>query len=506
MTAPANDDFANAELLSGLGELVSGVDTSGATLETGEPEVYDTLGEYDTSIGATVWFGWSPPADGDFTISLEGSTFDTVLAAYTSTGSTLADLSLVYANDDNGSGGYWSKVDLFSASSATTYYFQVGGYGGDSGLLTLTTSVWTEPPPPVGPDDGDYEWEPVFEASGEIFFSGGFWHLQAADELVRGQWFSRDPREGWDYLGHLQGVIYGGYLYTRAFTSYTLSPYGKVCVAIMVGTDESLTQAAVVSYQTEPAVSFLAAGAMPMPSFFAGNYPVGVEFFGGSLLVLMRSGHLYEAEDGIGTGGETAWSLVADLSSLTTEFDRTSFVEAYSFSQMGDELVITVRGSYDHPTTNSLDRDETYIYTTTAGSLASWTHRSALADGENASSPPNTYPGGYYMNTTTGVLFASENLDGPWSEVSPSPWSEWGAEAAPTYSTDDGWVVPVLSFGGLSIVSGPTLESLELETASPLGFTTYPPAPFTDGSEVIVASNWLLMRNRKEAGWGIALA
>src|ERR1700722_3488232 len=60
---PANDDFANAELLSGTIASVTN-DNEFATTETGEP----------TSTGnRTIWYAWTAPASGQLTLTTEGS-------------------------------------------------------------------------------------------------------------------------------------------------------------------------------------------------------------------------------------------------------------------------------------------------------------------------------------------------------------------------------------------------------------------------------------------------
>lgn len=171
MTAPANDDFANAQPLAGLGLLVSNLDTTGATLEAGEPEVTDesweVYGPYATDIGATVWFTWVPPADGDYTLSTKGSDFDTVLAVYTATGPTISDLVLLATNDEgavspNGTDFAWppgwSRLSVVGADASTTYYIQAGGFSGVEGLLSLSAQAGLVPRPDDPDPWDDYEW------------------------------------------------------------------------------------------------------------------------------------------------------------------------------------------------------------------------------------------------------------------------------------------------------------------------------------------------------------
>jgi subtilisin family serine protease len=136
---PANDDFADAASL--FLAATSGTNV-GATRETGEP-----LHGWNAS--RSVWYSWTSPADGTLTISTEGSDYDTILAAYA--GSSLGSLVQRAANDDNGSGGLWSRV-TFEVMAGTTYRVVVDGYYGAAGTISLSGSFTAAPEPPP-PDD-----------------------------------------------------------------------------------------------------------------------------------------------------------------------------------------------------------------------------------------------------------------------------------------------------------------------------------------------------------------
>ena len=73
---PANDNFADATVLTGLPASAGGTNTE-ATIQTSEPD--ETGGEGGTS----VWWRWTAPASGWVEINTTGSDFDTVLAVYT---------------------------------------------------------------------------------------------------------------------------------------------------------------------------------------------------------------------------------------------------------------------------------------------------------------------------------------------------------------------------------------------------------------------------------------
>jgi subtilisin family serine protease len=126
VAGPANDHFAAAEVLSGPAVVVSG-GNQGATREPNEPFHADEPG------GRSIWYRWTAPATGRWTLDTFGSRFDTTLAVYT--GTTLPTLTELVANDD-AQGLVTSQVS-FDATNGATYAIAVDGYDGDSGDLIL---------------------------------------------------------------------------------------------------------------------------------------------------------------------------------------------------------------------------------------------------------------------------------------------------------------------------------------------------------------------------------
>jgi glucose/arabinose dehydrogenase len=130
---PANDAFATPAALTGDILTVLG-DTRCATRQPGEVDHASNPG------GKSVWYRWTAPYSGPVTVSLFGSTFDTLLAVYT--GATLASLgsTRVTQNDDFQMGLAQSQVS-FSATAGSVYRFAVDGYseGGavESGIVML---------------------------------------------------------------------------------------------------------------------------------------------------------------------------------------------------------------------------------------------------------------------------------------------------------------------------------------------------------------------------------
>ena len=114
---PGNDDFAAAEVLSGVAATVGGTN-AGATLEAGED---DLNGLY----GATVWYRWTPPGAGWVKVDTVGSSFDTVIRV--STGGTLAGQTVIGYNDQGGGIGDASSL-TFLAEAGVSYRIAVGGW------------------------------------------------------------------------------------------------------------------------------------------------------------------------------------------------------------------------------------------------------------------------------------------------------------------------------------------------------------------------------------------
>jgi Ca2+-binding RTX toxin-like protein len=135
-----NNDFANAEVFSGNGPIDDFDFTTCSDTEPGEPS-----GGFSLDNG--IWWYWTPATTGTATISTVDSasfhtTFDTTLAVYT--GSTLASLSLLAANDDISGTDRRSQV-VIPVNGGTTYRIKVDGFAAATGLLNL--HIQNGPPP-----------------------------------------------------------------------------------------------------------------------------------------------------------------------------------------------------------------------------------------------------------------------------------------------------------------------------------------------------------------------
>ena len=137
---PPNDNFAGPASLDGANGIFDG-SNNGATKEAGEPFHAFRIG------GASVWFTWQAPSDGETTFATAGSTFNTVLAVYT--GSAYGALNVVASNDAVNFATGESLV-TFNAAAGTVYRIVVDGFGpGVTGDLRLGWSQAGSAVPPT---------------------------------------------------------------------------------------------------------------------------------------------------------------------------------------------------------------------------------------------------------------------------------------------------------------------------------------------------------------------
>ncbi len=125
--APPNDNFANAQGISGSSGTVTGNDAN-ASKETGEPNHAGNAG------GNSVWYLWTAPSASPVTFDTCLSAFDTLLGVYT--GNAVNALTLVANNDDISTNCVRSRV-TFTPVAGTSYRIAVDGKNGANGNLTL---------------------------------------------------------------------------------------------------------------------------------------------------------------------------------------------------------------------------------------------------------------------------------------------------------------------------------------------------------------------------------
>jgi hypothetical protein len=118
--APENNNFLNAQLLSGSGGTFVGSNVD-ATKQVGEPYHFGNLG------GASIWYKYVAPASGVLHFATNNSNFDTIVGVYT--GTSVNDLTLVATNDNDELDG-WMKIYsrlYVGVQAGQTYYIAVDG-------------------------------------------------------------------------------------------------------------------------------------------------------------------------------------------------------------------------------------------------------------------------------------------------------------------------------------------------------------------------------------------
>jgi hypothetical protein len=126
---PANDNFANAQPISGSALALPGTTQSATREDPGEPDHY-TSNPADANWWRgdhTVWYSWKAPDSGPTSIDTCQANIDSILAVYT--GSELSNLSRVADNNNDYCGGGWGSKVTFDAQGGTTYRIAVGDAG-----------------------------------------------------------------------------------------------------------------------------------------------------------------------------------------------------------------------------------------------------------------------------------------------------------------------------------------------------------------------------------------
>ncbi len=132
---PDNDDCAAATTI-GAFPFGDAVAIDGATSAADDPLQQCTT-TAPTANANSVWYRFTAPSDGAVTVSTTGSSYDTVLSAYTGACGALAPTA---CDDDLGGGDVRSLVG-FAVSGGTTYFLEVTKYGAPgTGTLMLSAT------------------------------------------------------------------------------------------------------------------------------------------------------------------------------------------------------------------------------------------------------------------------------------------------------------------------------------------------------------------------------
>jgi len=149
-----NNTFASAGTLTGNSGSASGSNTT-ATKEVGEPNHAGNAG------GKSIWWNWTAPSAGSFSVNTTGSPFDTIMGVYT--GTAVNGLTVRGSNDDNGSA--LTSLVTISVTAGTTYRIAVDGYNGASGAVTLGWSFTPSLLAPPADETPDLDWAEAFDTT-----------------------------------------------------------------------------------------------------------------------------------------------------------------------------------------------------------------------------------------------------------------------------------------------------------------------------------------------------
>ena len=139
-----NDDFDNATVINGTSGTTNG-NNFNATLESGEPtSIITDDNSFGVSVAASVWYVWTAPANGNVTFNTIGSTFDTILAGFT--GNSVANLTLLSANDDISTTNLQSQISFYAVAN-TTYFIGVYGFAGPPAAEGNVVLNWNQQTP-----------------------------------------------------------------------------------------------------------------------------------------------------------------------------------------------------------------------------------------------------------------------------------------------------------------------------------------------------------------------
>ncbi|MHC4648552.1 MAG: GEVED domain-containing protein, partial [Planctomycetota bacterium] len=128
--APANDDCNDAEPVSDVADLP--FDTTCATTDGNSPCV----------LGSNIWYCYTATCTGDVTVSLCGSSFDTMVAVYDDCNCYPGAGDMIVCNDDFPcpDGNTYQSEANFPAIAGNDYLIEVGGWSGKTGPGLLSIS------------------------------------------------------------------------------------------------------------------------------------------------------------------------------------------------------------------------------------------------------------------------------------------------------------------------------------------------------------------------------
>jgi len=146
-TPPPNDNFANAIIIVG-NPFTDTQNNSAATTEANDPIPQVTtgcpanFGFPNVAVGRnhTIWYRFTPAANVTVTADTAGSSFDTVLSAWT--GPALGALTQAGCDDDGVAAGGASRLSNLALTAGTTYHLMVAGFSPfDAGTAVFNFTI-----------------------------------------------------------------------------------------------------------------------------------------------------------------------------------------------------------------------------------------------------------------------------------------------------------------------------------------------------------------------------
>lgn len=127
---PANDDCANAEVITTFNYDSSPVAVAEATIE--ECEVMDSCLEFQVGVSNSIWYRFTAPSPGLIDVSTSATDGDTVLSIWDgcASGPPCDEPAQLACNDDDGE-FLTSRIDDFQVSAGTTYWIKISDFDTD---------------------------------------------------------------------------------------------------------------------------------------------------------------------------------------------------------------------------------------------------------------------------------------------------------------------------------------------------------------------------------------
>ena len=168
LAVPANDDFDNATVITGL-PFTDTLNTSEATVASDDPLNDDTCG-FGSIGGHTVWYQFTPAESMPININTSRSDYDPNVFVYTGTRGTLTRVTC----------NFLEASTSFDALAGETYYFLVGPSDGNPGGTLvfkvdrgLEVAVTIDPVGRVSPSTGVVVISGTVTCSQSAFFEVG---------------------------------------------------------------------------------------------------------------------------------------------------------------------------------------------------------------------------------------------------------------------------------------------------------------------------------------------